>query len=111
MWLMNDPTSTSMFSSKQFLFPTTKKLLDSPQFAGATSAFYGNQKVNEVFIESAKHIDRVIEWCPFQDYAHAQMQNEMTAASGGKGTLIQALDRVQNTLVRYAKAQGFTVKA
>jgi len=110
MWLMDSPISTSMFSSKQFLFPTTMALLDSPQFAGAPNAFYGGQKVNEVFIESAKHIDRVIEWCPFQDYAHAQMQNEMTAAGGGKGTLVQALDRVQDTLVRYAKAQGFTVK-
>ena len=110
MWLMNNPTSTNMFSSKQFLFPTTVALLDSPQFAAAPNAFYGGQKVNEVFIESARHIGRVIEWCPFQDYAHAQMQNEMTAAGSGKGTLVQALDRVQDTLVRYAKAQGFTVK-
>jgi len=110
MWLLNNPTSTTMFATKQFLFPTTNKLLESPEFAGHTNAFYGGQAVNEVFIESAKHIDRVIEWCPFQDYAHAQMQNEMTAAAGGKGTLAQGLDRVQDTLVRYAKAQGFTVR-
>jgi multiple sugar transport system substrate-binding protein len=109
MWLMNDPTPTDMFVTQQFLFPTMKSILDSPSFVNATNAFYGGQKVNEVFIESAKHVDRVIEWSPFQDYVNAQLIAEMTAAGAGKGTLVQALDRVQDNVVKYAKMQGFTV--
>jgi multiple sugar transport system substrate-binding protein len=109
MWLMNDPTPTDMFVTQQFLFPTMKSILDSPSFANTTNAFYGGQKVDEVFIESAKHVDRVIEWSPFQDYVNAQLIAEMTAAGAGKGTLVQALDRVQDNLVKYAKMQGFTI--
>jgi multiple sugar transport system substrate-binding protein len=110
MWLLNDPTSANSFVTQQFLFPTLKSILNSPSFANVTNAFYGGQKVNGVFIESAKHVDRVIEWSPFQDYVNARFINEMSAAGGGKGTLVQALDRMQDNLVKYAREQGFTVK-
>ncbi|HEX3348373.1 MAG TPA: sugar ABC transporter substrate-binding protein [Acetobacteraceae bacterium] len=110
MWLMHDPASVDTFAKKQFLFPTTKPLLESPEFADTPFDFYGGQKVNQIFIESAKHIDRIIEWSPFQDYANAQIIAEMTAAGGGKGTLVEALDRIQDNFVKYAKQQGFTVK-
>jgi hypothetical protein len=34
----------------------------------------------------------------------------MSAAGSGQGTLVQALDRVQDNLVKFAKSQGFTMK-
>jgi hypothetical protein len=39
------------------------------------------------------------------------MGNELSAAgAGGRGTLTDALDRVQRSVVAFAKEQGFTVK-
>jgi multiple sugar transport system substrate-binding protein len=99
-----------MFSEKQFLFPPLLSLQESASYADATNPFYGDQKINKVFIDSARHVDHVVEWSPFQDYAYAQLTHEMSAAAAGDGTLVQALDRVQGRLVAYAKAQGFTVR-
>jgi multiple sugar transport system substrate-binding protein len=110
MWLLHDPSAQEVFVQKQFLFPTLKSVLNSESFANTTNAFYGDQKVNAVFIESAKYVDRVIAWAPFMDYVNAQFIAEMSAAGSGQGTLVQALDRVQDNLVKFAKAQGFTMK-
>jgi multiple sugar transport system substrate-binding protein len=63
-----------------------------------------------VFVESANAVDGSFQWSPFQDYVNAQFGNELSAAAGGKGTLLEALDRLQRNIVAYAKAQGFTVK-
>jgi multiple sugar transport system substrate-binding protein len=111
MWLLHDPASTSMFAEKQFLFPTLTSLMDSPGYADATNPFYGDEQIHKIFIDSAKHVDHVVEWSPFQDYAYAVLVTEMSAAASGKGTLMRALDRVQDHLVAYAREQGFTVKA
>src|SRR5262249_44349127 len=110
MWLMTDRASVTTFSEKQFLFPPYPPLLEDPAFADIANPFFGGQKVNQVFIESSKHVGEAIQWSPFEDFAEQQLQNEMSAAGAGKGTLLQALDRVQDILVKYARAQGFTVR-
>ena len=75
-----------------------------------SSDFYGGQKINQVYIESSHHVGEAIQWSPFEDFADQQLQNEMSAAGAGKGTLVEALDRVQDILVKYARGQGFTVR-
>ena len=40
---------------------------------------------------------------------NTQIQDEFAAAIGGKGTLAEAFDRVQDTIVSYATDQGYTV--
>jgi multiple sugar transport system substrate-binding protein len=110
IWLMTDPRSVETFVKQQFLFPTRRDLLEKPQFADITSDFYGGQKINQVYIESSRHVGEAIQWSPFEDFADQQLQNEMSAAGAGKGTLVEALDRVQDILVKYARGQGFTVR-
>jgi multiple sugar transport system substrate-binding protein len=110
IWLMTDPGSVETFVKQQFLFPTRRDLLEKPQFADITSDFYGGQKINQVYIESSRHVGEAIQWSPFEDFADQQLQNEMSAAGAGKGTLVEALDRVQAILVKYARGQGFTVR-
>jgi len=110
IWLTTNAQATSLYTTKQFLFPTQNALLDSPEFANKPFEFYGGQPVNQIFVESAKAVDRSFQWSPFQDYVNQSMGDELGAAANGKGTLAQAFDRLQDNFVRYAQDQGFTVK-
>ena len=110
MFLSNNRESANLFIRDQFLFPVLNDLLSSEEFASQPSAFYGNQAINRVFIESARQVDTGYRWSPFQDYVNTQMGNELGAAASGGGSLVAALDRLQDNLVRYARSQGFTVR-
>ena len=110
IWLTTNPQATSLYTTKQFLFPVVNALLDSPEFANKPFDFYGGQPVNQVFIESAKAVDPSFQWSPFQDYVNQTMGDELGAAASGKRTLAEAFDRLQDNFVRYAQDQGFTVK-
>ena len=109
VWLTTDPAPTKLFTTKQFLFPTQNAILKSPEFAGLKSDFYGGQPVNEVFAKSANAVDVAFEWSPFQDFIYQAMSDEFGAAIGGKGTLADAFDRIQVSVVKFALDQGFTV--
>ena len=41
---------------------------------------------------------------------NVHIQDELSAAIGGNGTLADAFDRVQEAIVEYANDQGYTVK-
>jgi len=108
IWLCRDPEATKLYTTKQFFFPTTKALLSSPEWAGNKMDFYGGQAVNEVFAKSSNAVTP-FEWSPFQSFLYQSMSDEFTASIGGKGTLSDAFDRIQDAVVAYAKDQGFTV--
>jgi multiple sugar transport system substrate-binding protein len=110
VWMNHSQQALDVRMAKQFAFPTLTRYLNDPEFIARSYPFYGGQAVNKVFVESANAVDGSFQWSPFQDYVNAQFGNELSAAAGGKGTLLEALDRLQRNIVAYAKAQGFTVK-
>ena len=109
LWLNDNFKSASMLASKQFLFPTTNAVLKSPTF-DVPLPFYGGQKVNGIFAAASASVDLGFQWSPFQDYVYTQLQNNLADATAGKITFGDAMNKTQNTLVSYAKSQGFTVK-
>jgi multiple sugar transport system substrate-binding protein len=109
IWLTTDPETTMLYTTKQFFFPVRSELLSSPEFAGLKSDFYGGQAVNEVFAKSAGAVDLNFEWSPFQDYLYQAMADEFGAFMEGSGTLAEAFDRIQASVVTFAQDQGFTV--
>ncbi len=107
MWLMNDQAPTKTYVTKQFLFPTQRPILDSDWFAEQPYAFYGEQKVNQVFIEASKHVATDFQWSPFQDYVFSQMTDLLGQASQGKLGFGDVPRKLQDNLVSYANSQGF----
>ena len=91
IWMTTNLQSAEMFTTEQFLFPTLTPLLNSQSFADTSFAFYGDQKINRIFIESSKQMDASFQWSPFQDYVNTQMQNEVGAAATGKGTIARCV--------------------
>lgn len=109
-FINHDEESTTMFANEQFLFPASKKVLESPEFSGKAVEFFGGQKVNELFAEISGTVDTEFQWLPFTEYAYSQFNEIVGTAIGEKKDLSAALDQWQDVLVKYAKAQGFTVK-
>ncbi|HVA92373.1 MAG TPA: extracellular solute-binding protein [Chloroflexota bacterium] len=109
IWLNDNFKSASQLASEQFLFPTTKAVLNSPSF-DSPQAFYGGQKVNGIFATASSHVDLGFQWSPFQDYVYSQMGVVLGNAVNGKTSFSGALSTLQSTLVGYAKNQGFTVQ-
>ena len=110
-YLGHDPRLIEHRITEHFAFPTLEKVLDAASFQERKFPFYGDQPINKVFVESGRQVDGSFQWSPFQDYVFAQMSNEMSAAAAGQGTLVASLDRIQSNVVKFAKSQGFTVKA
>jgi multiple sugar transport system substrate-binding protein len=56
-WINNEKSSTDLFASKQFLFPTANNVLTDPTFTDQKSDFYGGQKVNKLFSDISTTVD------------------------------------------------------
>jgi multiple sugar transport system substrate-binding protein len=109
IFMGSDPDTAKFWNQKEFLFPVLKELLDDKELMGTKYDFYGGQAVNQVFVEAENEVDPSFEFAPFQDFVNTQIQDELAASIGGKGTLSDAFDRVHATIVAYATDQGYTV--
>ncbi len=95
---------------KGALFPTYGPILNSTYFAEREDPFFSNQQTNkEVFIPAAQAYTGYT-FLPFQTYAYDQQTQAFSAVAKGTKSPTQALTDLQDTLVNYAKQQGFTVK-
>jgi multiple sugar transport system substrate-binding protein len=109
-FLNTDPDSTKLFATKQFLFPATKALLADPAYVGDTPAFYGGQKVNEVFAGISSTVNTTFQWPPFLDRVEADFKETVGKSLTDKTDAVTALDEWQTRITTFAKGQGFTVQ-
>jgi multiple sugar transport system substrate-binding protein len=109
-FLNSDPDSTKLFATKQFLFPATKALLADPAYVGDTPAFYGGQKVNEIFAGISSTVNTTFQWPPFLDRVEADFKETVGKSLTDKTDAVTALDQWQTRITTFAKGQGFTVQ-
>ncbi len=109
-FLNTDPDSAKLFATKQFLFPATKALLADPAYVGDTPAFYGGQKVNEVFAGISSTVNTTFQWPPFLDRVEADFKETVGKSLTDKTDAVTALDQWQTRITTFAKGQGFTVQ-
>jgi len=109
-FLNTDPDSTKLFATKQFLFPATKALLADPAYVGDTPAFYGGQKVNELFAGISSTVNTTFQWPPFLDRVEADFKETVGKSLTDKTDAVTALDQWQTRITTFAKGQGFTVQ-
>jgi multiple sugar transport system substrate-binding protein len=110
-WASSDPVSIEMFRTVQKggLF-SIKSFLNNPAFLDEKDPYFGGQRVNEFFADASRNVDTDFQWSPFQDFVYGEMGNQFGQATGGKQSFDKALENIQNNIVNFAKAQGFTVK-
>jgi len=98
-----------MLATEQFLFPPSKEILNDPKFADQQSAFYGGQKVNAKFTQIAETVTPDFAWLPFMDFVYSNFTDTLGKAIADKSDLVAGLQKWQDGVAGYAKAQGFTV--
>lgn len=105
-----DPDSAMLFATKQFFFPATKAVLADPAYVGDTPAFYGGQKVNELFAGISSTVNTSFQWPPFLDRVEADFKETVGKSLTDKTDAVTALDQWQTRITTFAKGQGFTVQ-
>jgi multiple sugar transport system substrate-binding protein len=111
IWLNTNAESTDMMVDKQFLFPALKNILASTAFQDQKDPFYKDQETNKLFIEASESISKDFQWSPFQTYVSSQLTTILSKAIEEHSDLGAALEELQENVVSYAEAQGFTVTA
>jgi len=91
-------------------FPATTAQLNSPKFLDTAFPYFGGQKANEVFAESAKNVVTGWTYLPFQVYANSVFNDTVGKAYVSGTSLSDGLKAWQDQSAKYGSEQGFTVK-
>ena len=91
-------------------FPATVAELESEEFLNTEFEYFGGQKANEIFAESAANVVDGWSYLPFQAYANSIFNDTAGQAYNGDMTLHEGLLEWQEASLAYAKEQGFTVE-
>lgn len=108
-WLNSDPESIKVFLESGG-FPATTAELESPEFLGYESEYFGGQKINEVLVDAAKNVPSGWQYLPYQVYANSIFGDTVGQAYKNNSDLNEGLTAWQEQLVDYGNQQGFTVK-
>ena len=109
-FINHDEESAMRLATEQFLFPPQVSVLEDPAFVDQESAFYGGQKVNQLFADISQTVDTDFQWLPYMDYVYSTYEDTIGTVITDKGDIAAALDKWQDQLVKYAEDQGFTVE-
>lgn len=90
-------------------FPSTTSDLESEEFTGYESDYFGGQKINEVLAASAGEVVTGWSYLPFQVYANSIFGDTVGKVYAEKGDINEGLAKWQEALVKYGNEQGFTV--
>ncbi|MFD4859871.1 ABC transporter substrate-binding protein [Streptomyces atratus] len=91
-------------------FPATTKDLNSEAFQNTEFPYFGGQKANKVFAESAKNVPADWKYLPYQVYANSIFNDTVGKAYISGTKLAQGLKAWQDASVKYGTEQGFTVE-
>jgi multiple sugar transport system substrate-binding protein len=109
-WILTEKEPVEMFSFERFLFPPQNFMLQNQQWLDKKYPFYGGQQVNKTYAEMADAVDKGWEWDPIHEYvATTGDAIKGKSVDQGKGAT-PALQPWKDSVDKYAKQQGLTVK-
>ncbi|MFJ8887769.1 ABC transporter substrate-binding protein [Streptomyces sp. NPDC102402] len=91
-------------------FPATTEDLRSDAFQNTEFPYFGGQKANQVFAESAANVAPGWSYLPYQVYANSIFNDTAGQAYVSGTELADGLRSWQDASVEYGTEQGFTVK-
>jgi multiple sugar transport system substrate-binding protein len=90
-------------------FPATVADLESEEFLGYESEYFGGQKINEVLVDAANSVGTGWQYLPWQSYANSIYGDTVGKAYSSKTSIADALAQWQEQNVSYGTEQGFAV--
>jgi len=106
-WISNNEQSAET-EFKGGAYPCLLSALSSTTM-NSPQPFFGNQVINSVFKQSAGQVDTSFHWGPTMNQVTTDMGDNFANAINGKGTLTDALNKVQQSTVTFMQKQGFSV--
>ncbi|MGW5860757.1 ABC transporter substrate-binding protein [Streptomyces sp. NPDC055239] len=91
-------------------FPATTKDLRSKEFQNTEFPYFGGQKANKVFAESAANVADDWKYLPYQVYANSIFNDTAGKAYVSGTPLSKGLKSWQDASVKYGNEQGFSVQ-
>jgi multiple sugar transport system substrate-binding protein len=110
LWLETNPQALALENSLGGLYPASTAGQSMPQLSQGV-AYYGGQKIFDVFKQAASQINTSWTWGPTQDAADTSLQNALIAAVNGSGTLSGALTQAQTATINTMQSQAIPVEA
>ncbi|WP_159807043.1 ABC transporter substrate-binding protein [Cellulomonas citrea] len=107
-WLNSDPESIKIFLASGG-FPSTTADLESSDFLNKESAYFGGQKINQVIVDSSKHVASGWQYLPWQSYANSIFSDTVGKSFLNHTDINEGLKAWQEQNVSYGQEQGFTV--
>lgn len=107
-WLNSSDESIKAFMETGG-FPATVEHLESEEFLGFESEYFGGQKINEVLGAGAADVNEGWQYLPWQSYANSIFADTVGQAWLDKSSLLEGLAAWQEENVSYGTGQGFTV--
>lgn len=108
-WLTSSGASWRILSTPPSSeFPSYIPFLDSKQLVDTTLPLTGPQHLEAVFKNEALG-EQYISFPPFMNYVATEFTDLFSPVANNKETMQNAMQKLQNALVSYAKKQGFTV--
>ncbi|WP_121711183.1 extracellular solute-binding protein [Streptomyces sp. E5N91] len=95
---------------KNGAFPATTADLQSTRFQDTAFPYFGGQKANKIFAESAADVPDDWSYLPYQVYANSVFNDTVGKAYVSGTTLAEGLESWQEASVKYGEEQGFTVE-
>ncbi|GAA2355911.1 sugar ABC transporter substrate-binding protein [Catellatospora methionotrophica] len=108
LWLNTSDEALTLLNQKANLYPATKAGANLPALASGV-AFYGDQKIYEVFAKASTQVPSGFTWGPAMTATYANASDGFKAAVSGKGTLTDALTGAQAFTVQTLKNQAIPV--
>ncbi|MEV4423784.1 ABC transporter substrate-binding protein [Streptomyces sp. R-07] len=90
-------------------FPATRADLESEAFLNTEFPYFGGQRANQIFAESARNVGKDWSYLPFQVYANSVFNDTAGKAYVSPTKLSDGLKAWQDVSVKYGNDQGFTV--
>ncbi|GAB3434738.1 ABC transporter substrate-binding protein [Actinophytocola sediminis] len=108
LWLNTDPASVDLLIGGGYGWPAAQdafsgSALDKP------SEFFGNQKINDVFAEADKNVDKSWKWLPTATAMFENLNQGFQDAVAGNGSFADSVRAAQDKTVADMKAKDLQV--
>jgi multiple sugar transport system substrate-binding protein len=107
-WVASNQQSLDNVIKASTLYPADQAGLDNP-FWSTPLPFIGNQVVGPVLKQESAEVDINFQWGPTTSQVYNDIGDNFANVVNGQGTLMDALNAVQQSTVTYMKKQGFSV--
>ncbi|MFF5175623.1 ABC transporter substrate-binding protein [Micromonospora sp. NPDC000089] len=109
LWLNTSEEGLSQLNEKANLYPATVAGAALPGLKRGV-AFYGNQKIYDVFAQASTQVAPDFTWGPTMTATYANASDGFKNAVSGRGTLNDALAAAQASTIQTLKSQAIPVK-